>query len=170
MKRTTITYLLALSALLLGGCGGMPSDSSEHGKATQASASLESANSAPPTREEVRTMEAIDEDSAIYFTSRGTSVDEAGKAKLQHHAARLKRSPEKIVTLTGQTDDLGSANYNLAIAEQRTLAVARVLRSYGVPAKQIRRYSVGGEKMPIVCQSSACRAKMRRVDLNYSPQ
>lgn len=114
-------------------------------------------------------MASIVEENAIYFVSGSALVDEESKEKLRRHAAALKESPESIVTLTGHTDDQGSRNYNLAIAEQRTLAVAQLLRSLGVEARQIRRYSAGSEKMPKACRSNACRAKMRRVEITISP-
>lgn len=169
MKRTIFHGLLAIAALFAAGCGSMPPGPAAGQGAPAQAAAPESAASAAPTREEASAIAAIDDDRAIYFTLGGTAVDEAGKAKLRQHAARLKGNPDRIVTLTGYTDDLGSSNYNLAIAEQRTLAVAQVLQSFGIPAKQIRRYAVGSEKVPKVCRSATCRAKMRRVDLEYSP-
>lgn len=114
-------------------------------------------------------MAAVVEENSIYFVSGSSIVDEESKEKLRRHAAVLKESPDSIVTLTGHTDDQGSRNYNLAIAEQRTLAVAQLLRSFGVEARQIRRYSAGSEKMPKACRSNDCRAKMRRVEITISP-
>ncbi|EXI81053.1 MAG: Minor outer membrane protein Omp16 [Candidatus Accumulibacter appositus] len=104
----------------------------------------------------------------IYFSLGGVTVNRQERAKLQQHASYLKENPEKSVTLIGYTDDLGSRNYNVAIAEQRVAAVRKLLRSYRVPGGQIRRYSVGSEKTPKACKTEQCRQKMRRVELRYS--
>ncbi|WP_170285871.1 OmpA family protein [Propionivibrio limicola] len=170
---TLLTILLTHVTLLAAGCTSLPTD-----EAADASPAIETEATRRPTRtqsptsprDEAKTIAAIDEDGAIFFPSAVTLVNDAGKEKLQRHAARIKEAPGIIVTLTGHTDDQGSRNYNLAIAEQRTLAVERLLRSYGVPARQIRRYSAGSEKVPKACRSAECRAKMRRVDLDYSTE
>lgn len=112
--------------------------------------------------------EQIEEDN-IYFESGSTTIDVRGKIKLRTHADRLKADPDSRVTLVGHTDDLGSRNYNLALAEQRMLAVSHWLRKYGVRSKQIRRYRGDGERVPNSCKSAECRQKMRRVELVSPP-
>lgn len=126
-----------------------------------------------PTREdkaapvpEEKTMAAVSDDKIIYFPLRVTTVDEAGKEKLHRHAEYLKQNPTTVVTLVGYLDNLGSRNYNLAITEQRILTVKKLLRSYGVSARQIRRNSA---TTMTTCTSPDCRQKMRRVELVYSP-
>lgn len=109
----------------------------------------------------------IDEENAIFFASGSSRLDADGERKLQRHAARLKTDPKLSVTLVGHTDDLGSRSYNIAIAEQRTTAVAGQLLAAGVRRTQIRRYSMGHEKAAEACRTAACRQKMRRVDLIF---
>jgi outer membrane protein OmpA-like peptidoglycan-associated protein len=53
--------------------------------------------------------------------------------KLRQHAEYLKQNPKTVVTLVGYVDDAGSRSYNLAITEQRILAVKQLLRTYGTP-------------------------------------
>jgi outer membrane protein OmpA-like peptidoglycan-associated protein len=106
------------------------------------------------------------------FAKGATRIDPAGQDKLRIHAARLKENPAQVVTLAGYTDDLGSGSYNLAIADQRIEAVAKLLRTYGVPKKQIhplRRYSVERAGSMAACRSKTtdCRQKIRRVELIY---
>ncbi|KFB66510.1 MAG: Minor outer membrane protein Omp16 [Candidatus Accumulibacter vicinus] len=123
---------------------------------------------APSTKE--TDFVALEEANSIYFAKGATRIDTAGQDKLRHHAVRLKANPAQVVTLAGYTDDLGSASYNLAIAERRIEAVAKLLRTYGVPKNQIhplRRYSAGrGEAMP-ACRTTECRQIMRRVEVIY---
>ncbi|MBL8393484.1 MAG: OmpA family protein [Candidatus Accumulibacter sp.] len=114
---------------------------------------------------------ALEEANSIYFAKGATRIDPAGQDKLRIHAARLKENPAQVVTLAGYTDDLGSDSYNLAIADQRIEAVVKLLRTYGVPKKQIhplRRYSVGRAGSMAACRTTDCRQKMRRVELIYA--
>jgi len=115
---------------------------------------------------DIETPPAVVTADAIFFRRRSAELDAAEAAKLTAHAERLRANPRLIVTLVGHTDDLGSRAYNLAIADQRTLAVRQRLRELGVPLKQIRRRSYGNESAPN-CRSDNCRVKMRRVDLIY---
>ncbi len=109
----------------------------------------------------------VDDGNNVYFTFGSTAVDPAGQQKLRSHALRLQEDPELVVTLIGHTDNMGSRAYNVAIAEKRIESVSALLRRYGVTKKQIRRYAVGSERLERRCQTSACRQKMRRVELSY---
>ena len=123
---------------------------------------------APSTRD--TDSVALEEVNSIYFAKGATRIDPAGQNKLRQHAARLKENPAQVVTLAGYTDDLGSDSYNLAISDQRIEAVAKLLRTYGVPKKQIhplRRYSVGRRESMPDCRTKECRQLMRRVELIY---
>ncbi|MBK7649053.1 MAG: OmpA family protein [Betaproteobacteria bacterium] len=108
----------------------------------------------------------VSDDKVIYFPLRVAIVDDAGKQKLRQHAQYLKQNPKSFVMLLGYIDDEGSRSYNLAITEQRILAVRKLLRTYGAPMKQIRRKS---EKTQSKCASADCRQKMRKVELIFSP-
>jgi len=103
----------------------------------------------------------------IYFGSGSTRVDAAGEQKLRAHASRLVANPKAVVTLIGLTDNQGSRSLNLAIAEQRIEAVARILRAHGVLKKQIRPYARGNKTPRSECNTQACSEKMRRVQLDY---
>ncbi len=170
VQAQSICWLLCV--LLLAGCAGtlpVPTSPSD-GQPTQ---QLTTIPTDPiPTAQvlvpsEAQIIAAIDDENSIFFPLRKTSVDAAGRHKLQQNALRLKENPKLVVTLVGSTDDLGSAAYNLAIAEQRVNSVYQLLRSYGVPRNQLRRYAVGREKTASACNSSGCREKMRRVELVY---
>lgn len=106
---------------------------------------------------------------AIFFSAGSTTVDATGKEKLRQHADRLKLTPDALVTLVGYTDGQGSRNYNLAIAEERLTAVSKLLRSYGVSPRKIRRNRIGSVKTPAACTTADCRQNLRRVELVYSP-
>lgn len=152
-----------IPALMLAGCSGPQPLTMESENRTS-----QEIQDVPPAPETVM-VQSLTEENNIYFTAGTTTVDQEGKDKLHQHAQNLKQNPKKRLILTAHTDDSGSRNYNLAIAEDRLMAVYKLLRSYGVPAKQIRRNRINGAKRPQVCQSAVCQLQMRRVELVYPP-
>ena len=157
--------VLPLLCLLTACAGQPPADSPAPEKRGKRPAPVQVDDGKPLS--EAQVIAAVDDEKSIFFGSGQTMVDDPGKQKLQLHAARLKENPRQQVRLVGYTDDRGSSSYNLLIAEQRVDAVFRLLRGYGVPARQLLRYALGGEKNSNSCNSPACEAKMRRVELIY---
>lgn len=160
------------SALVLSGCSTpqpiAPIAANEAPPATAAifvppaeknGAALQREEATPPVAEE----------NNIIFALRSASVDDTGKGKLRQHAARLKDNRKARVLLVGHADDQGSRSYNLAITEERLMAVAKLLRSYGVSARQIRRNRSGRVKNATPCTTNECRQQLRSVELVYAP-
>jgi len=128
----------------------------------------------PPTssvrQENAKPTPFLDEEArrTVYFSFDGTTIDSEGDEVLRQNALKLKENPQLVVILVGHTDNLGSAAYNLAVADRRTEAVSDRLRALGVARNQIRRQPVGSEKSSkLKCDSEACRRTMRRVELVY---
>lgn len=169
-------FAALMLALLLTGCASTsgetshsttnPAPSPQPAKQTSPPQTSSTAAQEAPTKHDLPAAKTVDEDN-IYFPAGGNTVDLLGTQKLRAHAQKLLNSPELVVTLIGHTDDLGSSSYNLAIAVQRIEAVIKILRALDVPKKQIRRYALGNEKAGAACKTSACRQKMRRVELSY---
>lgn len=82
----------------------------------------------------------------VYFALGDATIDSEGAEILRQNAQKLKEDPQLVVVLMGHTDNLGSAAYNLAVADKRTEAVSERLRSLGVARNQIRRLPVGSEQ------------------------
>lgn len=160
------------ATLILFGCSTPPVTSDNHrptaptSEPPPAQATDKANEPAEPETSGIAETATIEENN-IYFQLRSTAVDEAGKLKLREHADRLKQNPKERVTLIGHMDDLGSRNYNLAITEERLMAVSSQLRAYGVPARQIRRTRAPSDGNLTPCRNEACRALMRRVELKY---
>lgn len=112
---------------------------------------------------------SVAEDNNIFFASRSARIDDAGKEKLRDHARRLTQDRQVKLTLVVHNDGQGSRSYNLAISEERLVAVEKALRGYGVSSRQIRRNRSIGLKNSSPCTNDACRQQMRRVELIYSP-
>lgn len=104
----------------------------------------------------------------VYFPFDGATIDSEGAEILRQNAQKLKEDPQLVVVLVGHTDNLGSAAYNLAVADKRTEVVSDRLRSLGVHRNQIRRLPIGSEQSnKLKCDSETCRRMMRKVELVY---
>lgn len=108
----------------------------------------------------------VDEENNVFFDHRSARLNDLEKEKLRRHADRLKQNPKTTVTLTAYSDDLGSRNYKLAVSEERLAAVSNLLKSYGVPSRQIRRNRSPSVKNAPACTGDCQRLK-RRVELIY---
>ena len=60
---------------------------------------------------------------------------------LQHIADIMIKNPKITARIEGHTDDLGSSEYNIALAWRRAQTVARYLESQGVAAQRIESHS-----------------------------
>lgn len=153
-------------ALFLGACGTLDKPVSDpSGQATRRTASEPVA--ATPA---VPNTPFADDASkrTVYFGFGEASISREGVEVLRQNAVHLKNDPQLVVTMVGHTDNLGSAAYNLAVADRRTEAVSDKLRSFGVPRNQLRRLPLGSEQSAKAdCDSEACRQSMRKVELVY---
>ncbi len=158
--------------LVLSACA--TTDKAPPGDSGQAAAAREQPSRVPATPVRVGSAKAptpfADDETrrVVYFAFGETMIDSESADILRQNAQKLKEDPQLVVTLVGHTDNLGSAAYNLAVADKRIEAVSDRLRSLGVPRSQIRRLPVGSEQSSKqACDSEACRRTMRRVELVY---
>lgn len=103
----------------------------------------------------------------FYFDYDKATLQSESLAILELHAAFLKASPDRRVTIDGFTDERGTREYNLALGERRADAVATFLVSQGVRRSQIDVVSYGEERPADPGHSEAAWAKNRRAELVY---
>lgn len=173
------TPLALLAALLLGACTGMPAapparDTSATETRPAPRASTRRAQPAIATPERARPGLVAeppppDPASNIFFASGSDRIGPAGRRLLQEMADKLKGKVRVDITLVGHTDDAGSTEFNISLAQKRVEAVANELESMGVSPRQIRRISYGNEASgPTTCGTTICRDRERRVELRLS--
>ncbi|MGE5492103.1 MAG: hypothetical protein ACM31P_12550 [Actinomycetota bacterium] len=102
----------------------------------------------------------------IYFSPGTDEVDEAGMKLLLASAVRLKNDPRLVLRLTAYTANAGSRSYNLAVADEEINTVTGLLRTFGVPIRQIRREGAGGILAAKDCVDQDCK-EARFVILRY---
>jgi outer membrane protein OmpA-like peptidoglycan-associated protein len=106
---------------------------------------------------------------AILFATDSASVNGGLRSDLLVLANSLNRYPDSIVTVTGHTDNTGTAAYNQNLSERRAFAVADILRTGGVSGSRIRTVGAG-ESQPIASnQTASGRSMNRRVDITITP-
>jgi peptidoglycan-associated lipoprotein len=156
-------------AVLLAACSTVDPSSPAVGAASSGEPAART--SAPTTRQakgKPTPFADAEASRTVYFASSDATIDSLGGEVLRQNAQKLKEDSTLLVVLVGHTDNLGSAAYNLAVADRRTEAVSERLRSLGVPRNQIRRLPVGSEESSKQkCDSETCRRLMRRVELVY---
>lgn len=106
---------------------------------------------------------------AILFATDSASLNPNLRSDLFVLAESLNKYPRSIVTVTGHTDNTGSAGYNQDLSERRASSVATVLRSGGVSSSRIRVVGAGENRPIATNQTAAGRSQNRRVDITITP-
>lgn len=105
----------------------------------------------------------------ILFATDSAALNPQLRSDLFVLSESLNKYPQSVVTVTGHTDNTGSAAYNQDLSERRAQSVAAVLRQGGVSSSRIRVVGAG-ESQPIATnQTSAGRQQNRRVDITITP-
>jgi peptidoglycan-associated lipoprotein len=86
---------------------------------------------------------------------------------LSAHASYLKANPKQKIIIQGNTDDRGTAEYNLALGQRRSDAVRKSFNLMGVSDNQIEAVSFGKEKPKAEGDNEAAWAENRRADIIY---
>jgi outer membrane protein OmpA-like peptidoglycan-associated protein len=91
---------------------------------------------------------------AILFPVDSASLNPQLRSDLFVLSDSLNKYPASIVTVTGHTDNTGSASYNQNLSERRADAVASVLSEGGVAFNRVRVVGAG-ENQPITTNQNA---------------
>ncbi|TLY47449.1 MAG: peptidoglycan-associated lipoprotein Pal [Gammaproteobacteria bacterium] len=102
-----------------------------------------------------------------YFDFDKSFVRDEDKPSLQVQAHYLICHPQAKILITGNTDERGSREYNIALGRRRALSVQQFLIANGVNARQILTVSYGAEKPIAFGHTETDYAKNRRADLQY---
>lgn len=102
-----------------------------------------------------------------YFAFDKSRVRNADLTALEIQARYLAVHPNKQVRLLGNTDDIGSREYNIGLGWRRDQTVGQLLMQYGVHKSQIKMVSYGKERPARLGYTQSDRALNRRVQLVY---
>lgn len=98
----------------------------------------------------------------LFFGYDQSEVGQDGQQVLNANAEIMKRYQAWVITIEGHADERGTAEYNLALVEQRALAARNYLVSLGIPADRLRTVSYGKEFPFDPARTEEAFAKNRR--------
>lgn len=103
----------------------------------------------------------------IYFDYNQSSIRPEYMVLLNTHAQLLAKYPNLKVRLEGHADERGSREYNIALSEDRAMAVKRLMGTQGARGYQMSTIGFG-EEMPVVSgHTQDSWQKNRRVEIKY---
>jgi outer membrane protein OmpA-like peptidoglycan-associated protein len=100
----------------------------------------------------------------IYFDFNETVLLQASYKELNALFDFLVSNPVVKIEIVGHTDNLGSADYNMALSLERAFAVASYLTTRGIAANRITALGKGSTVPLVANDSELGRAKNRRVE------
>jgi peptidoglycan-associated lipoprotein len=106
---------------------------------------------------------------SIFFEFDSYTLDPKYAPIITAHAAYLKtfHAQKAEIIIQGNTDDRGTAEYNLALGQKRSESVKRALLAQGVNESQLEAISFGKEKPMNPAQTEAAFKENRRADIVY---
>ena len=81
----------------------------------------------------------------VFFEYDSSELTPAGQSALEENAGTLRRNPSWTITIEGHADERGTAEYNLALGERRSVTARTYLVSLGVSTDRLRTVSYGKE-------------------------
>ena len=152
---TTIRTAFALTAIaLLTACASNKTDSSAVKTVDVTNGIGADGVPAPATR-------------SVYFDLDRYTVRADAEPVVRAHSEFLNKNRNQHVLLQGNTDERGTAEYNLALGQRRSEAVKNAMSALGVNSTQIEAVSFGKEKPKASGSNEAAWAENRRVDFVY---
>ena len=106
-------------------------------------------------------------DKSVYFGFDEYTVQTKYQKMLSAHASYLKANQKPKNIILGNTDERGTAEYNLALGQRRSDAVRKSLNLMGVSDDQMEAVSFGKEKPKAEGDTEAAWAENRRADIVY---
>ena len=103
----------------------------------------------------------------IYFDFDSSDISDVDVEVLKHHGKYLSLNPDARLRLEGHTDERGTREYNVALADRRAQAVMRLLLFQGAASDQITIISYGEEKPAALGHDEAAWKLNRRAELVY---
>jgi OOP family OmpA-OmpF porin len=105
-------------------------------------------------------------DSSVHFAFNSALLTKKAKAALDQLGSQIPNTKGYVIQLMGNTDSIGSSQYNYKLSQQRAAAVVQYLATqYNVPAYKIYVAGLGKDKEVASNKSADGRAKNRRVDV-----
>jgi peptidoglycan-associated lipoprotein len=174
MNRTAGLTVILAAALLLAGCAKKPTTQPEAkpSEPVQSSAGATSGTGTSDAGAAQSLGANAEADAAaknrILFDFDSAEIRPEFAPVISAHGKRLAGDHALHVRLEGNTDERGSAEYNVALGERRAQSVKRALLLQGATDPQLTTVSYGEERPVAAGHDETAWAQNRRVDLVYT--
>lgn len=103
--------------------------------------------------------------SDVLFAFDSEVIRESAKPTLAEIARAMMAHPERTLSVTGHTCDIGSASYNMGLSQRRAASVKRFLVESGIEASRIQTLGMGLTTPLVPNTTDEARALNRRVEM-----
>jgi peptidoglycan-associated lipoprotein len=98
----------------------------------------------------------------VYYQFDSVELEPEAQEILKKNAEWMKAHPKTRVEVEGHCDDIGSAEYNLALGAKRAQTARDFLISQGIATERLVTISYGKEAPACFEHTEECRVKNRR--------
>ncbi|MEO5689750.1 MAG: peptidoglycan-associated lipoprotein Pal [Burkholderiaceae bacterium] len=109
----------------------------------------------------------VSQQRSVYFAYDESSYRPQDKAVIELQGNYLAQHPDVRVSVSGNTDERGGSEYNLALGQRRAQSVKAALGLLGVKDAQVEAVSYGKEKPKATGHDEAAWQQNRRADFQY---
>lgn len=172
LHHAILTGLLASTGSLLAtGCAHAPKPQTEEIHNTPvAAAPAPAPEAAPaPVQKTDDDLEALLRGDVLHFGFDEAELTPESRSRLQHIAELLLKRPAVGITISGNTDERGTEEYNLALGQRRAEVARKYLLSLGLEAARVKTVSYGKERPANPGHDDQAWAENRRDELSLSP-
>lgn len=106
-------------------------------------------------------------ENVIYFGYDKDDIVHRYELVLLAHAKKMLANPDLKLRIDGHTDERGSAEYNIGLAERRAKAVVRFIELRGIRSDRLVSVSYGKEKPAMNGHDEEAWRLNRRAELTY---
>jgi len=100
----------------------------------------------------------------IYFDYNKSFVRDDAKSVMKKNVEWLKSNPKAKIKIEGNCDERGTAEYNQALGQRRSVSAKKYLTEMGIDSSRISLISFGKEKPVCTESTESCWQKNRRDD------
>jgi outer membrane protein OmpA-like peptidoglycan-associated protein len=105
----------------------------------------------------------------IYFATDEYNIDAEGEKVVAEAKAAAEKLGSPVVKISGNTDTVGTAEYNQKLSELRAQAVAKVLEDSNIPVRAMVTEAHGETKPAAVTGDEINEYRNRRVEIILAP-
>jgi peptidoglycan-associated lipoprotein len=113
-------------------------------------------------KEDALAMRRVLSGPIAYFDFDKAALTQEDQQKLQLLAQEMKAHPTARILISGNTDEVGTEEYNLALGQRRASVARTYLLALGVAPSRVETVSYGEERPVDMGHDDAAHAKNRR--------